>query len=41
MDDWITWINKIKAISQIGRSYSKDAFDLERYDKLSAITDSM
>jgi ADP-ribose pyrophosphatase YjhB (NUDIX family) len=41
MDDWLTWINKIKAISQIGKSYSKDAYDLERYDQLSGIADSM
>jgi len=41
MDDWIIWIDKIKAISQIGRSYSKDGFDLERYKQLSDLADAM
>ena len=41
MDDWITLINKIKAISQIGKAYSKDVFDQERYDQLSDIANTM
>jgi len=41
MDNWITWINQIKAISQIGQTYSKDIFDLERYRQLSDIANAM
>ena len=41
MNDWITWINQIKAISQIGRAYSKNVFDIERYDQLSDIAEAM
>jgi ADP-ribose pyrophosphatase YjhB (NUDIX family) len=41
MKEWLTWINKIKAISQIGRNYSKNEFDLERYEQLSDIADAM
>ncbi|MCP4352083.1 MAG: NUDIX hydrolase [Desulfobacterales bacterium] len=41
MDDWITLINKVKAISQIGKAYSKDPFDAERYDQLSMISNEM
>jgi len=41
MNDWIALINKIKAISQIGKSYSKDPFDIDRYDQLSLIANEM
>ncbi|MCW8929804.1 MAG: NUDIX hydrolase [Gammaproteobacteria bacterium] len=41
MNDWVTLINKIKAISQIGKAYSKDPFDTDRYDQLSLIANEM
>lgn len=41
MNDWITLINKVKAISQIGKAYTKDPFDLERYDALSRLSNEM
>ena len=41
MNDWITLTNKIKAISQIGKAYSKDPFDIDRYNQLSAIANEM
>lgn len=41
MSDWITLINKIKAISQIGKSYSKDPFDIDRYNQISVIANEM
>lgn len=41
MNDWVSMINKIKAISQIGKAYSKDPFDIERYNHLSVIANEM
>ena len=37
MNPWIEWTKQIKAISQIGATYSKDKYALERYDQLSEI----
>ena len=41
MNPWINWVKKIQAISQIGSAYSKDIYDLERYDQLKAISHEM
>ena len=41
MNQWLDWAKKIKAISQIGNAYSKDVYDLDRYDQLSAIADEI
>jgi ADP-ribose pyrophosphatase YjhB (NUDIX family) len=34
---WLAWAQKIQAISQTGLTYSKDAYDLERYRQLRQI----
>ncbi|TBL75349.1 NUDIX hydrolase [Paenibacillus thalictri] len=31
---WLEWVQKMQAISQIGLTYSKDPFDLERFEQL-------
>jgi ADP-ribose pyrophosphatase YjhB (NUDIX family) len=41
VSEWLDWVKQIKAISQIGRAYSKDAYDLERYDQLTKIAHAM
>ena len=32
--DWLTWARKIQAIGQNGPAYSKDPFDIERFEEL-------
>ena len=32
--DWLTWARKIQAIAQNGLAYSKDPFDIERFEEL-------
>lgn len=34
MNKWIKWTKQIKAIAQIGIAYTKDQYDLERYNQL-------
>lgn len=41
MNQWIDWVKQLKAISQIGTTYSQDVYDLERYHQLSAIAHAM
>jgi len=41
MDEWIEWVKQIKAIAQIGISYTKDEYDLERYNQLTEISHRM
>lgn len=41
MKKWIEWTAQIKAISQIGISYTKDEYDLERYQQLAQIVHQM
>ncbi|MFS0751676.1 NUDIX hydrolase N-terminal domain-containing protein [Oceanobacillus sp. 1P07AA] len=31
---WLQWAKKIQAISQSGMSFTRDKFDLERYEEL-------
>jgi len=41
MSIWIEWVKQIKAISQIGKQFSKDPYDLERYDQLKDLAHEM
>lgn len=36
-NQWLEWAQKIKAISQIGKTYTKDPYDLERYNQLDTL----
>lgn len=38
---WIGYVQKIKAISQIGKTYTRDPFDMERYEQLEEIAHEM
>ena len=33
-NQWLEWARKIKALSQVGKAYIKDPYDLERYNQL-------
>lgn len=35
---WLKWANEIQSISQSGLTYSKDKYDLERFNKLKDIS---
>lgn len=35
---WLTWAKELQAISQIGLEYSKDKFDIERFEKIRNIS---
>ena len=35
---WLNWANELQAIAQIGLTYSKDIFDLERYERIRKIS---
>ncbi|MCR1849419.1 NUDIX hydrolase [Paraclostridium sordellii] len=35
---WLKWANEIQSISQAGLTYSKDKYDLERFNKLKYIS---
>ncbi|CEP79483.1 mutator MutT protein [[Clostridium] sordellii] len=35
---WLKWATKIQSISQAGLTYSKDKYDLERFNKLKDIS---
>ncbi|MCP4754646.1 MAG: NUDIX hydrolase [Proteobacteria bacterium] len=41
MNEWIEWTKQIKAIAQIGIEYTKEAYDLERYQQLTKIAHEM
>ncbi|UPK41607.1 NUDIX hydrolase [Paenibacillus pabuli] len=32
--EWLEWVKRIQAIAQTGLAYSKDVYDLERYEEL-------
>ena len=38
---WLTWAQKLQAIAQTGLAYSKDAYDIERYQQLRDIAVNM
>lgn len=31
---WLEWVKKIQSISQAGLIFSKDVYDIERYEEL-------
>lgn len=35
---WLNWAQRIQALSQAGLTYSKDVFDIERYEELKEIS---
>jgi ADP-ribose pyrophosphatase YjhB (NUDIX family) len=37
-DKWLEWAKRIQALSQSGLAFSKDIFDIERYEELRAIS---
>ena len=39
--DWLTWAKRLRAIAQTGREYSRNGYDLERYDELRNIAEAM
>ena len=41
MTDWITLIEKVRSIAQIGGAYTKDPYDKERYDDLTSVAHEM
>lgn len=40
-DRWIGWLRTLQSIAQIGLTYSKGAYDLERYRQLQGLTAEM
>lgn len=41
MQNWLNWVKQIKAISQAGKAYGNDDYDLERYQQLEEISHQM
>lgn len=37
-EKWLEWASKLQSISQAGLTYSKDNYDLERYNVIREIT---
>lgn len=35
---WLEWAKRIQALSQSGLAFSKDIYDIERYEELRAIS---
>ncbi|HDR5100735.1 TPA: NUDIX hydrolase N-terminal domain-containing protein, partial [Bacillus anthracis] len=38
---WIDWVKQIQSIAQAGLTYSKDVYDIERFQQLRDISISM
>ena len=38
MTNWINWIRQLQSIAQIGLAYTKDKYDVERYEQLQKLT---
>ncbi len=38
---WLTWANELQAIAQAGLTYSKDQFDLQRFQRILALSSEM
>ncbi|WP_428241125.1 NUDIX hydrolase [Gynuella sp.] len=38
---WIEWVKQLQALSQAGKAYSKDPYDLERFDSIADISHQM
>ena len=41
MEQWLKWAMEIQSLAQIGLTYTKDAFDKERYERLRDIAAEM
>ncbi|MBW3695027.1 NUDIX domain-containing protein [Vibrio sp. T187] len=41
MNQWLNWAKQLQALSQAGHAYSKDKFDLERFDEIESISHQM
>ncbi|MGF1740460.1 NUDIX hydrolase N-terminal domain-containing protein [Vibrio profundum] len=41
MEQWINWVKQLQAIGQAGKAYSKDGFDIERFEQLTHISQQM
>ncbi|RBO99592.1 hydrolase of X-linked nucleoside diphosphate [Rossellomorea aquimaris] len=37
-DKWLEWAKRIQALSQSGLAFSKDVYDIERYEELRTIS---
>ncbi|ANY65854.1 ADP-ribose pyrophosphatase [Paenibacillus sp. BIHB 4019] len=40
-EQWLDWVKRIQALAQNGLAYSENAFDIERYEELRAISVDM
>ena len=38
MNEWLDWAKRIQALSQAGLTFSKDVYDIERYEELRGIS---
>ncbi len=41
MNQWIEWAKQLQALSQAGKTYSKDNYDLERFETIADISHQM
>lgn len=41
MSQWMHWAKQLQALSQAGQAYSKDKFDLQRFDEVASIAQQM
>lgn len=41
MQNWLAWAKQIQAISQTGKAYTKDDYDMERYEQLQDLSYKM
>jgi len=39
--DWLAWAKRLRAIAQTGNAYSRDPYDLERFDEVHGIAEQM
>ncbi|MYL61079.1 ADP-ribose pyrophosphatase, partial [Virgibacillus halodenitrificans] len=37
-DKWLEWAKRIQSLSQAGLTFSKDIYDIERYEELREIS---
>lgn len=41
MDKWLSWIIEIQSLAQAGLAYTKNVYDIERYERLREISAEM
>ncbi|OAN18031.1 ADP-ribose pyrophosphatase [Photobacterium jeanii] len=41
MSQWLTWAKELQALSQAGKAYSKDNYDIERFETIENISHKM